>query len=604
MTTEPLPCHPSHQPCDEIQIHLIGQIQSGKALVAVDLAAGTFTHGSKGTEAITGSQMEHHPASWVPLSHLSALQRRCGTWRGRGPMPAVIEPLSGPPIQAWVYLSGSSLVFEWDCQDPLPTVAEDWDLEVKECLEEIETLPTLDEKLERVVTRIRDLTGFDRVMIYRFHEDESGEVVSEARRGDWEPFVGLRYPATDIPRPARELFLRNDLRLIGDIAAKPVPVHGAEPLDLSLSRFRQPAEVHIEYLGNMEVAASLVTAIRVDHKLWGLISCHHGTARPLTSRDQSRVSALTGHLAVDLAGAAREQRLKDELACARLANKLVQCVTLTTDWAPVMMSISSDILRTMRSDALVLHLDGTTYISHGDIPPAEVESFIQANGPQLRNRIHATHHLTGSLKDAAGLAPYAGGLWISLSAFRDDCLLLLRKEQRKNVRWAGNPTETTVLKSDGRIGPRNSFAEWAEEVTQKSTPWTPCETEMAEVVRSTLIDIVITSQGFRELVETPAARRFRIAHEETVQPLVFADPDGRIVYRNRSALDDGLSHLTTLDELSVWKTDMERFPERLAEIQHSSTPLRFTTEGRHFELARLVEDEELHGYSLRVIADS
>ncbi|GAA5481480.1 GAF domain-containing protein [Haloferula sargassicola] len=589
-----------HQSCEQQAIHLIGQIQAGKALVALDLAAGRFTHGSAGTESITGSDFEKPPGSWLPVPRIAALLRRATAWRGRGPMPATIEPLHGPALQVWVYLAGPQLVIEWDTEQAMPSMTDEWDLEVKECLEEIEMLESLDEKLARVVSRIRGLTDFDRAMIYRFHEDGTGEVVAEDCREDWEPYLGLRYPAGDIPRPARELFLRNDLRLIGDVSARPLEIRGGDELDLSLSRYRQPAEVHIEYLTNMGVGASLVAAIRVDHKLWGLISCHHGTARALTMRDQSRVSALTSHLAVDLAGAAREQRLRDELACARLANKLVQCVTLTTDWAPVMMSISQEILRTMRSDTLVLHLDGRTYLSDPGLSAGRVETFIGQHAAERRNRVTSSHQLGEDFAGSDQLEPYAGVLWVSLSAFRNDCLLLLRREQRELVRWAGNPGQATVVKADGRIGPRHSFAEWSEQVRGRSRPWSEAERSMAETVRSTLIDIVITSQGFRELVETPTARRFRIAHQEVEHPLIFADPDGRVVYQNRAAKKDSIVGVVNLDELSLWKTDLEDLPRRLAGLHDQPEPLRFAFEARRFELARLCEDGEFLGYSLRV----
>ena len=590
--------------CDHEALHLIGQIQAGKALVAIELATPRFTHGSEGTEHITGRAFEKDPTQWISSHRIAGLLRRSMSWRGRGPMPCVVEPLTGAPLQCWVYISGSRLVLEWDTDHSLPSMAEEWDLEVREGLEVIESTTELNGKMEKTVEQIRSLTGFDRVMIYRFLPDGAGEVVAEAMREDWEPYRGLRYPAGDIPKPARDLFLINDLRLIASVDDAPLKIRGIDSLDLSLSRYRQPAPVHIEYLQNMEVGASLVTAIRIDGKLWGLISCHHGTPRPLTMRDQSRVAALTSHLSVDISGAAREQRLRDELACARLANKLVQCVTLTTEWAPVMISIAPEILQTMRADAMALHIDGKTYVAGGDLSADEASSFIDQFGEARRNQIDASDCLKDHLGDSSTISGFAGMLWISLSAFRDDCLLLFRKEQRHSVTWAGDPDKSVTFKRDGSPSPRQSFAAWVEEVVGKSEPWAEAEIHMAETVRSTLIDIVITSQDYREMVETPAARRFRAAHHEIGLPLVFADLEGRVVYQNRAAKADPLSGIGSLDELLLWETDQPDFQAKLSNLHSTDEELNFASRGRDFELARLSDEGEFVGYSLKVLTPS
>lgn len=130
---------------------------------------------------------------------------------------------------------------------------------------------------------VQSLTGFDRVMIYRFHADDSGEVIAERVRVGVEPFLGLRYPAEDIPRQARALLIRNPVRLLADVDGPPslvIPQLGAmhDPLDLSMSTLRAHSAMHIEYLQNMGVAATMTVSLVRDGRLWGLISCHHMSA--------------------------------------------------------------------------------------------------------------------------------------------------------------------------------------------------------------------------------------------------------------------------------------------------------------------------------------
>src|SRR5262249_4980448 len=132
--------------------------------------------------------------------------------------------------------------------------------------------------------QLRALTGFDRVMVYRFANDGSGEVVGEAAAEGIGSFLGLHYPSSDIPQQARQLYLRTPFRIIADIEAEPVPIlpkrdETGEPIDLSLSVLRSVSRIHIEYLRNMGVAASLSVSIIVEGRLWGLFACHHYSPR-------------------------------------------------------------------------------------------------------------------------------------------------------------------------------------------------------------------------------------------------------------------------------------------------------------------------------------
>ncbi|MEZ0131436.1 GAF domain-containing protein, partial [Flavobacterium sp. LBUM151] len=147
---------------------------------------------------------------------------------------------------------------------------------------------SLQELCELVAKGTREITGYDRVMIYRFDADYNGEVYAEDCRDDIEPFLGLHYPHTDIPAQARELYIRNQLRLIVDINYQPVPIFTVDDntpnknLDLSVSILRSTSPIHVQYLKNMGVGATLTISLIHHGRLWGLIACHHYSAKNIS----------------------------------------------------------------------------------------------------------------------------------------------------------------------------------------------------------------------------------------------------------------------------------------------------------------------------------
>jgi light-regulated signal transduction histidine kinase (bacteriophytochrome) len=183
----------------------------------------------------------------------------------------------------------------------------------------------LNELAQEAARQLKILTGFDRVMVYRFHPDGSGEVIAEVAGSGLEPFLGLHYPASDIPRQARVLYQRNWLRIIADIAARPAVLtstatHSAELLDLSMSVLRSVSPIHIEYLRNMGVGASMSVSILRDGKLWGLFACHHYSPRHI-SFEKRTASELFGQMfSWILEGRERESDIDYETALTGCRN--------------------------------------------------------------------------------------------------------------------------------------------------------------------------------------------------------------------------------------------------------------------------------------------
>lgn len=327
-----------------------------------------------------------------------------------------------------------------------------------------------------VAGQVRELTGYDRVMVYRFREDDSGEVIAEVRDDDMEPYLGLRYPATDIPPPARRLYLRNRIRIIPDAGYAPVPVMPAttaegEPLDMGQHVLRSVAPVHLEYLRNMGVAASMSISIISGGRLWGLIACHHRSPRNVSAA--TRVAADLFGMFVSMRVGAREQELAMERfeRAQQVRDALVLRLARAGDFDLALASELPQVRAVLECDGALACLDGG-WQGDGRVPAGELAPLLAwaaAQGGTPVPHTVAAEDWAGPGLEAGGLA---GVLAIPLGA-PGDWLFLFRAEQVEQVGWAGHPSKALVPTDDGvRLAPRRSFALWQEEVRGRSCPWT------------------------------------------------------------------------------------------------------------------------------------
>lgn len=334
-----------------------------------------------------------------------------------------------------------------------------------------------------VARQVHELTGYDRVMVYRFREDDSGEVIAEVHADGMEPYLGLRYPATDIPPPARRLYLRNRIRIIPDASYTPVPVlpatTGDEPLDMSQHVLRSVAPVHLEYLRNMGVAASMSISIISGGRLWGLVACHHRSPRRVPAA--TRVAADLFGMFVSMRVAAREQELAVERfdRAQQLRDALVLRLASAGDFDLALSGELAQARGVLECDGAMLRL-GDRWHQDGLVPTGEQASLLgwaaAGEGAPVPHT-DAVADWEGPGLDARGLA---GVLAIPLGA-PGEWLFLFRCEQAGQVHWAGEPHKAMVPTDDGvRLAPRRSFALWKEEVRGRSRPWSRADLHGAE----------------------------------------------------------------------------------------------------------------------------
>ena len=369
--------------------------------------------------------------------------------------------------------------------------------------------------LQMAARSVAALSGFDRVMIYRFLPDESGEVVAEAMTTGREPLLGLRYPESDIPRQARELYRRNLLRLIADVNAPTHPIlspQEAGPVDLSLSVTRAVSPIHIEYLRNMGVAASMSASIIVKGRLWGLFACHHDSPRRLDFGTRTAVELFAELFANTMTERESDQRLAALETSQNLRARLGDILSEGSSLAGKFDLVSGEVGALIPSDGIVLRVDGQT-LTTGEVPGRAALDAIVERTDRDGAAIFASDHLAGELgaeatEDLGGLA---GALAMSLSV-PGDALVLLRRDQRRTVRWGGDPATAKTVVTDSatgrsRLTPRGSFAVWSEEVRDRSAPWSTTELRLAEGLRVALLESALRLSGEAHVARIRAAEQ-------------------------------------------------------------------------------------------------
>lgn len=361
-------------------------------------------------------------------------------------------------------------------------------------------LEDVDELLARAVIRLRSITGYDRVKAYRFLPDGSGEVVAEAKGAATASFLGLRFPASDIPPIARKLYAQTPIRLIADVQGDNMPVlatsANAEPLDLSLATLRGTDKVHIQYLKNMGVGATLTVPIVVDGVLWGLFAAHHMTPkRP----DPSMLMAaeLSGRLISLRIQHALEMRRQEQLrSTAGLASKLValdeSLMSLPSHWA----AERGQITDLVPSDGFVVRLDDQVDVHGADLSPTAAATVFALANPDA-NGLTAIDDLPKRLP-GVDWGEIAGAMILSLSNSAQVDLALLRKRADRETVWAGAPEKEITRGPDGpKLTPRNSFALYKEKVKDKAREWTAQDMEMAAALNQSLASVLDTHQDMR-----------------------------------------------------------------------------------------------------------
>ncbi|MGE3536057.1 MAG: ATP-binding protein [Candidatus Tectimicrobiota bacterium] len=495
--------------CDRELIQYPGAIQPHGALVVLQEPALTIVQVSANTQAFFGLPPE--AVLQQPLAVLlgEAQARRLQERLAQTPVAEKpVHVLSGQgadparTYQVFAHRLDGLLLLEYEgVQSVAPASLPDLYAALHATIIQLQATTSLQAFFALAVRQIRQLTGFDRVLVYQFAEDGSGTVIAEAVQAELTSYLGLRFPATDIPAPARRLFSLSWLRHLPDSAYTPVPLvpeHNpltAAPLDLSYSVLRSVSVMYSGYLQNMGVRASMVMTLLKNGRLWGLISCMQHAVPKYVPYEVRLAGELLAHMVSSLMAAKEDA---EDYAYRLCLKTTLEALTARMAQAPHFVQgltqHEPNLLSALRAQGAAVLL-GEEVVVLGQTPAPEDLRSLAHWLSSREEPVFATHHLAQHYPPAERLRACASGLLaLRLSRTTADCLLWFRPEILAEVHWAGDPRKPVALDTTSgavRLLPRTSFALWKETVYGTSRPWAECEQQYALDLRRAIQEVIV-----------------------------------------------------------------------------------------------------------------
>jgi light-regulated signal transduction histidine kinase (bacteriophytochrome) len=445
--------------------------------------------------------------------------------------------------------------------------------QVRGTITRIQKAPTLLEMCQIVVKEVRRITGFDRVMVYQFDQEGAGSVIAEDTDQETS-YLDLRYPPTDIPKQARQLYTLNWLRLIPDANYQPVALIPAnnpltnQPLDLSLSVLRSVSPIHLEYLQNMGVTASMSISLIQDQKLWGLIACHHSSPKYVPYNIRTICEFIGQVMSVELANKEASEDINYKMQLKALQTQFVEALSVAEYFIHGMVQLKSQLLNLVNATGAVIW-SGKQCIRVGETPSEEeVHALLKWIKPHLHHSIFETRSLAKNYPAAESFQAIASGvLVLEISKVHRNYILWFRPEVIQTVNWGGNPNKPVEVLDDGslRMSPRKSFDLWQETVRGCSLPWKPCEIEAVAELRSLIVGIVLQQADELALMNFELQRSNEeldsfayIASHDLKEPLRGIHNYANFLMEDyaEALSDDGIAKLQTLVRLTQRMEDL------------------------------------------------
>jgi len=501
--------------CDSEPVRTPGCIQAHGALLVLRACDLSILQASENTQAILGHEprelLGHSVAIVVNDEGATRLRSILATEpTDRNPIYAFTLPANGQlaALDVTLHTIDGAAMAEFEPSgrsQPTPRHDPNYYSFIKKSVARLQAADTVHGFCQALAEEVRLLSGLDRVMVYKFHADHHGEVFAESRRSDLDPWLGLHYPAEDIPKPARDMFTKTWIRPVPDIQgelAEMTPLVNPDtgkPVDMTFCALRGVSVMYTEYLHNMGVSAGLTMALRRDNDLWGLIACHHYSGPhhvPYELRAAceflAQVASLQHRAVEDRENAAYRLRLEE-------VNQQLLSVAAQTGGLASMTDGEPSLLGAMHaSGAALFHRDRWWLV--GQTPTAmQLEALgawlvarLEA-GPVVSS-VYATHALAADYPAGAAFADVASGvLAVHLSRSGQNLMMWFRPEVQKTVNWGGNPHDKPQVTGPHgpRLTPRRSFELFSESVQLQSTPWLEVEIDAVARLRALIMELVI-----------------------------------------------------------------------------------------------------------------
>ncbi|PSB02752.1 ATP-binding protein [Merismopedia glauca] len=498
--------------CDQEPIHIPGLIQPHGVLLVLKELKLEIIQVSHNTSELLG----HQPQELLgkPLSDLLDAKQIAAIWQCLSVEFESINPLNISIKGQTKPLRFDGIVYRWDSAIVLelePKKARqktdffDFYQRVRGTITKIQKAPTLLEMCQIVVKEVRRITEFERVMVYRFDTEGAGSIIAEDKPDGATPYLDLHYPASDIPQQARQLYTLNWLRLIPDVNYQPVELIPANnpatdrPLDMSLSVLRSASPIHIEYLQNMGVTASMSISLIQDRKLWGLIACHHSSPKYVPYGVRTACEFIGQVMSLELATKEANEDLDYKVRLQSLLTKFVESLSQFESFLDGIVQLESNLLDLVSASGAVVCLGegkAKRCIHIGETPPeAALPALLDwlKHEIQLNNLFH-TRSLSQVYPPAEEFKGIASGLLaLAISQVHQNYILWFRPEVMQTIKWGGNPNKAVEALEDGslQLHPRKSFTLWQETVNGYALPWKTCEIEAVAELRSLLVGVIL-----------------------------------------------------------------------------------------------------------------
>ena len=332
---------------------------------------------------------------------------------------------------------------------------------------------------EQVARFVQGLTGYDSVMVYRFQANWDGEVIAQTRVEAATSYLGNRFPASDIPAQARELYTKNRIRILTDVGAKAVPIMPLlnpvtqQPLDMTYSALRSLSPIHLEYLCNMGVQASMSISLLQNGRLWGLIACHHLTPKRVSFAMQEAGVFISRMISTEITAIEIRKGRALLNKVAQIKMKLLKAI-ITHSESAVLHNLSAELMDIAGATGLIVVVDGKRYLQ-GKVPaPAAINALLGWLSRQSKTDVFSCDYLAEQFPPASAYPEIASGIITTIFTIdMRNCVVWLRKEKQRTVEWAGSYEQGLVQTQTGdfRLSPRNSFESWSELWRGRSDPW-------------------------------------------------------------------------------------------------------------------------------------
>jgi len=455
--------------------------------------------------------------------------------------------------------------------------------------------------LNNTALQIKSIINYDRVMIYKFAEDGHGEVVAEARNSNLESWLGLHYPASDIPQQARELYKVNLTRLIANVHTEPSKILGEEAnaekhLDLSNSQLRAVSPIHIQYLKNMGVCSSFSISLIYHKELWGLIACHNYTPRFINykSRESAKLIGQILSSALEFRQDEENQSVYDryKAAVSELSKYMLQSMSIEdalTAHSVTLMEVA-DV-----SGAVLVYENNTTKL--GITPDdGQLSTLISWINETITEPIYYTQHLSSLYPDAAAYKDIASGMFVcTISKELSEYVIWFKPEQLQTIQWAGNPEKPAEVDiQDGllTISPRKSFENWSETVVGTSKLWGNSEIksilrlkgEITYAINQKASEIRILNEKLKQAYEELDTFSFTISHD-LKNPLTTIKSYSQILMRDKSMSPESLKILDRINASS------DKMDQMIREVLEYSRIGKSTLTKVPIDIQTLVEEQ-------------